>query len=264
MKGAIKMKLLRSLFKKDQPSEIKAPSGVPQVKSLLLGLPVIKDEKISNYRQTIVSAESHLSMFVGSTNETVGFVAQMAAETENFILSSQGIARVEKQFLMNDYRVGERILEIQYQQFWNNGMSSIYSEHVMRIGEDKFEVFGSESSAKRMRAIRGGQESNLPSKSFTERDNKGEKPIVIGKWKSEDERSGIITYFIFKPGGALIYQNEFTGEEASGVWSQAGNSIHFEVGSFSKYDGTVEGTRMTGTFSNRNGYSGSWSVTYQP
>lgn len=86
---------------------------------------------------------------------------------------------------------------------------------------------------------------------------------VIGKWKSEDEKSGVITYFIFKPGGALIYQNEFTGEESSGVWSQTGNSIHFEVAGFSKYDGTVEGTRMTGTFSNRNGFSGSWSLTFQ-
>jgi len=147
------MNFIRNLFKKDQPSEIKASSGSPQVKELLLGLPVIKEDNISNYRQTIISAESHPSMFVGLTNETAGFVAKMSEETERFILSSQGIARVEKRFLMNDYRVGERILEIQYQQFWNNGTSSIYSEHVMRIGEDKFEVFGSESSAKRMKAV---------------------------------------------------------------------------------------------------------------
>lgn len=124
------------------------------VKELLLGLPVIKEENISNYRQTIIKAESHPSMYVGSTNETAGFVNQMAAETERFILSSQGIARVTKRFLMNNYRVGERILEIQYQQFWNNGASSIYSEHVMRIGQDKFEVFGSTSSASRMEAFR--------------------------------------------------------------------------------------------------------------
>ena len=121
------MNFLRSLFKKDQPSEIKASSGSPQVKELLLGLPVIKEQNISNYRQTIIRAESHPSMFVGSSNETAGFVAKMSEETERYILSSQGIARVEKRFLMNDYRVGEKILEIQYQQFWNNGTSSIYS-----------------------------------------------------------------------------------------------------------------------------------------
>lgn len=120
---------------------------------LLLDLPVIREENISNYRQTIVRAESHPSMFVGSTEETTEFVAKMSEETEKFILSCPGIDRVEKRFLMNEYRVGEKILEIQYQQFWKNGTSSIYCEHVMRIGEDKFEVFGSESSAKRMMAF---------------------------------------------------------------------------------------------------------------
>lgn len=147
------MDFVKNLFKRDQPSETKASSENTKVKELLLGLPVIKQENISTYRQTIIRAESHPSIYIGSTQETARFVAKMAEETEKFILSCQGITRVEKRFLMNDYRVGARILEIQYQQFWNNGTSSIYSEHVMRIGEDEFEVFGSESSAKRMKAV---------------------------------------------------------------------------------------------------------------
>jgi len=141
---------------------MQSSTGGQQVIELLLELPVIKEENISNYRQTIVSTESHPSMFVGSTNETAEFVAQMAAETERFIRSSQGIARVEKRFLMNNYRVGEKILEIQYQQFWNNGTSSIYSEHVMRIGQDKFEVFGSTSSAARMKGFRTSSSKKTP------------------------------------------------------------------------------------------------------
>jgi hypothetical protein len=158
---------------------MQSSTGGQQVIELLLELPVIKEENISNYRQTIISAESHPSMFVGSTNETAEFVAKMAAETERFILSSQGIARVEKRFLMNNFRVGEKILEIQYQQFWNNGTSSIYSEHVMRIGQDKFEVFGSTSSASRMKALRASsrvkalrassEKSTDSLKSFTEK-----------------------------------------------------------------------------------------------
>jgi thiol:disulfide interchange protein len=158
---------------------MKSSTGGQQVKELLLELPVIKEENISNYRQTIISTESHPSMFVGSTNETAEFVAKMSEETERFILSSQGIARVEKRFLMNNYRVGEQILEIQYQQFWNNGTSSIYCEHVMRIGQDIFEVFGSTSSASRMKALRASSrkkairassgKSTASFKSFTEK-----------------------------------------------------------------------------------------------
>ena len=265
MKGETKMNFIRNLFKKDQPSEIKASSESPQVKELLLGLPVIKEENISNYRQTIISAESHPSMFVGSTNETAGFVAKMSEETERFILSSQGIARVEKRFLMNDYRVGEKILEIQYQQFWNNGTSSIYCEHVMRIGQDKFEVFGSISSASRMKAFRASSEESTDSpKSFTERDNNGEKPVVIGRWNFEDEESGQTYYIIFNRDGTLIHKSDFSDTETIGRWSQDGNSIHFEVGGYSVGDGKVVGKQMTGSSSNVRGLSWKWSAIFKP
>jgi len=259
------MNILRSLFKKDQPGETRTSAGSPQVKELLLGLPVIEEENISNYRQTIIRAESHSSMYVGSANETAGFVAKMSEETERFILSSKGIARVEKRFLMNDYRIGKKILEIQYQQFWNNGTSSIYCEHVMRIGEDKYEVFGSESSAKRMNAIRESEKKQSPNESFTERANKGEKPVVIGKWHFDDETSGGMSFhIIFNRDGTLIHKNEFFGTETTGGWRQDGNSIHFEVGGFSVWDGKVEGARMTGTYSSKKGVSGTWSATFQP
>jgi len=119
-----------------------------EISNRLLGLPIVDD--VPKSRQTIVRAESHPSVFIGSTKKTVIFVMKMMIETEKYILSRNGILRVEKNFLNNSYRVGKDILEIQYYQFWRNGASSVYSEHVMRIGEDEFEVFASELSAKRM------------------------------------------------------------------------------------------------------------------
>jgi len=142
------MDFLHKVFGKKQSNSNKS-----QVKKFLLGLPVVKEENISNYSQAIIRAESHPSMFMGSTDEAIGFVARMCEETEKFILSCEGITRVQNNFLINNYRVGEDILEIQYMQYWNNGTRSVYSEHVMRIGEDRFEVFGSKMSANRMKAV---------------------------------------------------------------------------------------------------------------
>jgi hypothetical protein len=135
------------------PGETQASAIAAQVQTLLLELPVVNGEKIPEYRQTMLRAESHPSMFVGNTAQAVEFVTRMVAETEKFILSSQGITRIQKNYLKNSYRIGEKILEIQYQQFWQNGTSSVYSEHVIRIGEDQFEVFGSPTSAARMKAV---------------------------------------------------------------------------------------------------------------
>jgi len=144
-------KLVKSEFKEQKETEnIKS-----QIKSILRNLPVIGEEYISECRRKMVnqSKSIHPSMFSGSTNEVIDFVARMAQETESFILSCEGITKVKKVFAISIWPIGEEVLEIQYEKFWNDGNSSIYSEHVMRIGDDKFEVFGSEKSAARMASV---------------------------------------------------------------------------------------------------------------
>jgi len=134
-------------------SKLKKPEDtISRVKRILLKLPIIKEDNIAESRQRMINQSKpiHPSMFVGSTAETIDFITQMMKETETYILSCEGISSVEKAFLISNLPIKTDVLEIQYEQFWNDGTSVIYSEHAMRIGEDKYEIFGSEKSAKRM------------------------------------------------------------------------------------------------------------------
>ena len=59
----------------------------------------------------------------------------MIQETEKYILTAEGIIKVDKVLLISDWPLGKPVLEIQYEQFWDNSTFNIYSEHVMRIDE---------------------------------------------------------------------------------------------------------------------------------
>lgn len=134
----------------------KAKSGTEAIKTkiraLLQDLPVIEKEDISEYRQRIINyfTPPHPCMFSGSMGEATEFVTKMVQETESYILSCEGIIWVEKGFLISSLPISH-VLEIQYEQLWDDGSSAIYSENVMRVGEDQFEVFGSPKSAARMK-----------------------------------------------------------------------------------------------------------------
>ena len=127
-----------------------------QIKPILCNLPVIEDKYISECRQKMINQSKpiHPCLLSGSTNKVIDFVTRMVQETESYILSCKGITKVEKSFAtVCGWPIQKEVLVIQYDQFWKDGTSAIYSEHVMRIGDDKFEVFGSEKSAARMQAV---------------------------------------------------------------------------------------------------------------
>jgi len=150
-------KVAKKIIEKLSKSEFKDQKATDniklRIKTILCNLPVIEDENISECRQKMVTKSTHPSMFSGSTNKVIEFVTRMIQETESYILSCEGVMKVRKGFLISSWPIQKEVLEIQYEQFWNDGTSSIYSEHVMRIGDDKFEVFGSEKSAARMEAV---------------------------------------------------------------------------------------------------------------
>jgi len=95
-------------------------------------------------------------------------------------------------------------------------------------------------------------------------------PNVIGTWNftvygGPWEASGMNRFYItFKQDGTLIYLYKFIGPGEPGIWTQKGNNIHFEISNFSFWDGMVEGKRMSGTVTNKDGESGTWSAIYKP
>jgi len=138
------------------PIEISDKDNIKiKIKELLSELPIIEHESISECRQKMInqSGSIHPSMYIGSLKKTVRFVISMIQETENFILSCKGVIKVEKAFVISTWPTQKPVLEIQYEQFWDNGTSNVYSEHVMRIGSDEYEVFGSEKSNERMKTL---------------------------------------------------------------------------------------------------------------
>ena len=138
-----------------RPAEKAEPKQL-NLRALLQGLPVIQKENISDRRQRIMdfTTPPHPCMFSGSIDETMDFVAKMVRATESYILSCEGIVRVKRSFLVSSLPVSD-VLEIQYEQSWDDGTSAIYSENVVRIGDDQYDVFGSEKSATRMKVICG-------------------------------------------------------------------------------------------------------------
>ena len=138
------------------PIEISGKDKIKvRIKNLLSGLPIIEHESISECRQKMInqSGSIHPSMYIGSLEKTVEFVVSMIQETENLILRCRGIIKVEQAFGISTWPTQKPVLEIQYEQFWDNNTSNIYSEHVMRIGSDEYEVFGSEKSNERMKTL---------------------------------------------------------------------------------------------------------------
>jgi hypothetical protein len=126
-----------------------------EIKELLNRLPIIEYESISECRQKMTnrSGAIHPSMYSGSLEKVVEFVLRMIQETEKYILASKGIINLEKVLLISDWPLGIPVLEIQYEQFWDNGTFNIYSEHVMRTDSDLYEVFGSTKSNDRMKLV---------------------------------------------------------------------------------------------------------------
>ena len=147
---------LKNIKSKQFGKKEKAKSETNAIKTkfraLLQDLPVIEKENISEYRQKMINrcTPPHPCMFSGSMSETTDFVTKMVHETESYIRSCEGIIWVNKSFLISSLPVSD-VLQIQYEQFWDDGSSAIYSEDVMRVGDDQFEVFGSEQSAARMK-----------------------------------------------------------------------------------------------------------------
>lgn len=126
-----------------------------KIKETLSELPIIEQQSLSDLRQQMISqlGAIHPSMYKGSLKNTLNFVDRMIQETEGYILSCKGIVKVEKAFVISDWPIRKPVMEIQYEQFWDNKTSNVYSEHVMRIGIDRYEVFGSKKSDDRMKAI---------------------------------------------------------------------------------------------------------------
>jgi hypothetical protein len=136
--------------------QIKSKSNIDplhdSLRSLLRDLPVTKDKNVSDYQQKLIhfSGSKHPLMFEGSIDETIDFVVRMMEKTTSYILPIKGIIKLKRRFLISSLPV-DSVLEIQYDQYWNDGSSAIYSEHVLRVEENKYNVFGSEKSAARMK-----------------------------------------------------------------------------------------------------------------
>ncbi len=195
------MAIFDGIFGKKEKAKSEADAIKLELRALLQDLPVIQKENISDYGQRIMdyTTPPHPCMFSGSIDEAIDFVAKMVRETESYILSCEGIIRVKRTFLISSLPVNN-VLEIQYEQFWDDGTSAIYSENVMHIGDDQFEVFGSEKSATRMTAIWGDrvnlrcveahekQASKQTRVSFTDATDKPN----LEKMKTEKDVEGLI------------------------------------------------------------------------
>ncbi|MDP1615637.1 MAG: toll/interleukin-1 receptor domain-containing protein [Methylococcales bacterium] len=92
--------------------------------------------------------------------------------------------------------------------------------------------------------------------------------LYIGKWYftvvGEEWKGANKFYIIFSQDGTLVYKSTSSNVGTSGVWSQNGSSIHFEVGSYSKWDGTIDDKKMTGKVSNKERQFAEWSAIFQP
>ncbi len=84
--------------------------------------------------------------------------------------------------------------------------------------------------------------------------------IAGNDWKGTKE-----FYIVFNQDGTLKYKNSFSDANGtSGVWRQHGTLIHFEIGHYSVWDGTINGTKMIGTVSNNDKQFGTWNAEFQP
>lgn len=79
--------------------------------------------------------------------------------------------------------------------------------------------------------------------------------LLIIDWKASTD-SDFPVHFVAD--GTLRHQDVFHG-----VWRQNGNSIHFEINNYSVFDGTIDGTKMTGKVSNKDGRSSTWKALFQ-
>lgn len=146
---------------------------------LLRDLSVIKEEQFKDYRKWITAITNQPSMFSGSTSEVIEFVTEMVQQTENYILSCEGIIRVKRGVVLTG-RPDIAILEIQYEQYWDDGSSAIYSEFVLRTGDDQFEVFGSEKSVTRMAKFGAKKALWQPKKPEKQGEAEIVKELIIG------------------------------------------------------------------------------------
>lgn len=155
-------KLVGKKVKEKKPENEKQKETEPlklKIGRLLRDLSVIKEEQLKDYKKWITAITTQPSLFSGSTSEVIEFATEMVQQTENYILSCEGVTHVKKGFMLTG-RPDTAILEIQYDQYWDDGSSAIYSEFILRTGEDQFEVFGSEKSAARMAAVWGSRNDN--------------------------------------------------------------------------------------------------------
>jgi len=158
---------MRIFRRKPKPKKENEPLKL-EIGNLLSELPVIERGQLEDYRKritTVFPATPHPPMFSGSTNETIEFVIKMVQQTEKYILSCEGMTKVRKSFVISSWPVST-VLEIQYDQYWEDGSSAIYSEHVMRTGDDQFEVFGSEKSGARMATVWSGKDNSEKTKNL--------------------------------------------------------------------------------------------------
>ena len=77
-------------------------------------------------------------------------------------------------------------------------------------------------------------------------------------WGGSDENGD--WQITFDSGGRLRYSRALYGASGSGTWRQDGDSISFDVGGFSDRRGTIAGTIMTLTATNKSGTN--WTEKY--
>jgi hypothetical protein len=78
-------------------------------------------------------------------------------------------------------------------------------------------------------------------------------------WSGADSDGDVYT-FEFQSGGKLRYTSP-TGTFDSASWAQNGNHVTMEMnGHYADYDGAIEGSRMGGSASNKNGMKWTWTA----
>ena len=108
-------------------------------------------EQIAKIKEAFNTYFKSYPMFSGKTDEAIDFLALLIQKTEKYILSRPNISSVNYVFQLIKDRSGLERLDLTYFQKWQNGAKNAFSHHIIQIGKDTYEAFGSELSVARMK-----------------------------------------------------------------------------------------------------------------
>ncbi|MBU1226628.1 MAG: WD40 repeat domain-containing protein [Actinobacteria bacterium] len=177
---------------------------------LLLELPVLDEEEATRKRDSSLQGGRQV-MFTGSMEDTKAFVALMMKSTQKALAQLPEMRQVDITLAS-----AEGKFQATYFQNWANGSKNAYSEDVIRIGEDVFEVIGGPKSADRMATAWGTDSPGAESAGPTVVDR---SLRALGGHTEDTWGLGVVFGCAVSPDGAWIVSA--SGDQTLRVWEAA-------------------------------------------